>query len=173
MARKQAEPAPAATPGPPAIAIGDHVRLPPEAENEYQHYRLQSRQEGRINPVQGIVLAIREIKTGEPVPVAAGDPGQYVFELLHDRTFQTGFSSDHNVGKGVPRLADNPVWVRLRSALRQKVGRGELGSQATGFMQVPPLATLLDGWRMIKVHTRAIERLEPGTEAEALPGSKS
>lgn len=172
MARKKAETTPKAEPGAQTYAIGDHVRLPVGVENEVVNYRLSSRQEGRANPIQGLLLSIRDIKTGQLVAVAAGDPGQYVFEVLQDRSFQAGFASDHNVAKGAVRVSDNPVWNRLRSAMRQKTSRGELGSQATGLMNQSPINTTLDGWRMVKVRSRAIENVETAGDT-ALPETGS
>jgi len=165
--KKKAAPEPTATPGPPAVAIGDHVRLPAGVENECINYRQETRAEVRVNPTQGIVLSIRDIKSGQLVAVAAGDTSQYLFELLQDRTFLPGFSSDHNAGKGVTRVGENPAWARLRGALRQKTGRGELANQATTLTHQPPVASVLDGWRMVKVRARALESLEPTAEEPA------
>jgi len=171
MARKKTSAPDRAT---PTIGIGDHVRLPAGVPNEVVAYQLQTRQEGRSNPIQGIVLSIRDVRSGQLVAVAAGDPGQYLFEVLQDRSFQPGFASDHNVGgKGIPHITANPLWVRLRTALRQKTGRGELGNQATGYMNTPPVTGVLDGWRLVKVRARSLENLDQTEEQPALQAGEA
>jgi hypothetical protein len=108
-----------------------------------------------VEGAEGIVCSIREIATGKLVAKTRAPLHQYVFEVLHDRTFRPAFSSTSNVGaaKGTGEPGRSSAWRRVREMLREMSARNEFlvpGSEAV-------FGSLLDGWRVVKVRARAEE----------------
>jgi len=147
-------------PSPRLLAPGEAIRLPLRAHNQFPGYdpRLL-REEGPSRPIEGIVLSIREIASGQLVPLASGNLSQYVLEVLHNRSFDASFSSSHNAGRataGEPPQA-SAVWERVRALLREMAAERKLVSISDGSISSSPLGTLLDGWRVVKVRADQIE----------------
>ena len=163
--RRQARASVGARPAAQTIAVGDQVRMPLQAANLYTNYG-RSREAGEFptEPIEGLVCSIRDVRTGQLVPMATGNLDQYVFELLHSHTFHPRFSSEHNAGGArVPRpVQEYDRWKRVRQALREATQRGERLSHATGALPQAVLDQLLQGWRLVKVRSAALE----STEAE-------
>lgn len=152
------------------IAIGDQVRVPLQAANAFPGYSLP-REPGEFlsEPIEGLVCSIREVSTGQLTAVASGRLDQFVFEILHSRTFNPRFSSEHNVGGA--RVA-RPVqeydrWKRLRQRLRESAEKGQLLSHASQGLVKEVLGTMLQGWRVTKVRTDAIESMEAEVSSPA------
>jgi hypothetical protein len=146
-----------------SISVGDQVRVPLEADNAYAGYQLPVDQKRAMDePIEGLVCAIRHVPTGKLVKTASGNMNEYVFEILHSRSFNPRFSSDHNVGKSkVPRLVQEyETWSAVRQALRDLAAKDELLSDARGELAKQALAPSLDGWRLVKMRSPVIESLE-------------
>jgi hypothetical protein len=110
---------------------------------------------------EGIVCSIRDIRTGKLVPETKGALTGFVLEILHTQTFRFQFSSERNAprpaGSEVP--TDSPLWLKLRTLLREMAGRREFASAGSGALLEEPFASLLDGWRVVKVKAKAVESL--------------
>jgi len=145
------------------IAVGDQIRIPLQTSNLYSNYG-QPRETGQFptEPIEGLVCSIRDVRTGELMPTATGNFDQYVFELLHSRTFHPRFSSDQNVGGArVPRpVQEYDRWKRVRQALRDATQRGERFSHSTGKLPQEVLDQMLQGWRLVKVRSAVVESVE-------------
>jgi hypothetical protein len=145
------------------IAIGDQVRIPIEVQNAYAGYRIPTHGRSQpTEPVEGLVCSIRHVPTGKLVKAAKGDMNEYVFEILHSRTFNPRFASDRNVGGSrTPRLVQEyEAWVTVRKMLRERATKGELLSDARGELARQALAGVLDGWQLVKMRTPEVESLE-------------
>lgn len=145
-----------------AVAVGDAVRLPAEAHNQISRYDPKLAPGGRsTEAIEGIVCSIRDIRSGKLVAKTRGDLAGFVLEILHAQTFRLQYSSEKNVAgaaaSGIP--AHNPLWSRLRALLQEMAARGELVSVSSGGLSQDPFASLLDGWRVVKVKAEAIEPL--------------
>jgi len=146
-----------------SISVGDQVRVPLEVENAYAGYQLPTdRRRTMGEPIEGLVCSIRNVSTGQLVNTASGDMNDYVFEILHSRSFNPRFASEHNVGGSkAPRLVQEyESWSKVRQALRDLAARGELLSDARGELAKQALAPHLDGWRVVKMRSAVIESLE-------------
>lgn len=146
-----------------AVSVGDEVQVPLESRNEYQGYDVFPHQVGSPGQlIHGLICSIREVSSGELVGVAAGNFRQYVFEILHSNSFHPRFGTERNSegSQGPGGLADNPVWSQLRQQIREAAKRGKLVSHAAGHLDEEPFASLLDGWRIVKVWTGEVESLE-------------
>jgi hypothetical protein len=160
---------------PTSISVGDQVRVPLEVDNAYAGYQMPVEQKRAMEePVEGLVCSIRHVPTGKLVKTASGAMDEYVFEILHSRSFNPRFSSDYNVGKSkVPRLVQEyETWSAVRTALRELAAKGELLSDARGELAKQALAPNLDGWRVVKMRSSVIESLEEevsGPQVRAVP----
>jgi len=108
------------------------------------------------------VASIRNVGTGKFVAKTRGDLGRFVLEILHSHTFRFQFSSERNSpGVGVQDVpSQNPVRQRIQALLREMAGGKELLSGTAGLLSQEPFASLLDGWRVVKVKAESVEHLE-------------
>jgi len=160
--RKRPKRRPAAKRRQTAVAVGDAVRLPAEAHNQISRYDPKLAPGGRsTEAIEGIVCSIRDIRSGKLVAKTKGDLAGFVLEILHAQTFRLQYSSERNVAGAAPSgiPAQNPLWSRLRALLQEMAARGELVSVSSGGLSQDPFASLLDGWRVVKVKAEAIEPL--------------
>jgi len=145
-------------------AVGDEVRVPADARNEHARYGHPPAREGARDPLDGIVAAIRDIATGERVKVAAGDPRRYVFDLLHNQTFDPRVSSKVNSeGATAGRVHEGPAYRQVQRALRERAGQAAALS-AEDLLSQAPFSTLLDGWRLVRICTGRLEVKETAEE---------
>ena len=145
----------------PTPAVGDSARVPADTRNEFHGYERAPRAEASRQPIDGIIAAIREISSGQPVKVAAGDARRYVFDLLHDRTFDPRVSSKSNSAGAAPdRLEESEMFVRVQGLLRQMAGRAAPASGCDALGK-PPLHGVLDGWRLIRVWAAHVQVRAP------------
>lgn len=139
------------------VAVGEAVRLPPEGENKIACYDRQSGGQGR-EETEGIVCAIRDIRSGKLVAKTRGALTDFVLEILQIQSSQLRSSSDRRGGGyGVP--TDSPVWGKLQGLLQEMAGRGEYASAGSGALLEEPFSSLLDGWRVVKAKAEEIEPL--------------
>jgi hypothetical protein len=154
-----------------ALAVGDHVRLKSRAANQHQSFQLtRDEMSTQYEPVDGIILSIREIASGRLLAQSAGDLDGYVVELLNERTFSPRYASQRNAPRGTDHPTAAPGWDKLRQALRDAADGGVLYSSSlpTLFTE-SPLAKVLDGWKVLRVRSREIEpiiRRSPSAEEE-------
>ena len=148
------------------IAVGEHVRLKTFLANLHQTYQVNDSQLAfRREAVNGLVMSIRDIKTGHLVAATDGKTQGYVFELLFDNTFSSRYASIRNAPRNVERATATPAWQRIRETLRELATKEELVSTSTpGFMIDSPFSKLLDGWKVVKVRADELESLETPTE---------
>lgn len=152
------------------LAIGDHVRLKTRDANQYQSYQISGSQVAFMRePADGLILSIRDLRTGTLVKETSGELGGYVFELVFDNTFSPKYASTRNAPRTADRPTATPGWNRLRATLREMAGKDELLSTATpGFFTDGVLSKMLDGWKVIKVRAEELVSLEkPEAEAPA------
>ena len=144
------------------LAVGDHVRLPMRSLNEHATYQVTDNQVAPARePVDGLVLSIRNISNGELVKSTRGDLRQYVFEIIYDRTFSSKFASLTNAPRGSERPQATPRWQRVRTLLREGAAQEQLYSSAQPtLMTESPLARFVDGWKIVKVRSKEIDSLE-------------
>jgi len=145
------------------VAVGDAVRLPADTSNQMARYDPGFLGAARgAEAIEGIVCSIRQISSGKLVPVTQGKLQGYVLEVLHSHTFAPQFSSTRNTGgpRGPERVSDSPSWKRLRVLLREMASERQFVSAAPGGLAREPFASLLDGWRVIKVRAEVIELVE-------------
>jgi hypothetical protein len=138
------------------------VRIPAEVPNLIGRYEPKATQEGRGREgIEGIVCSIRDIATGKLVAKTSRDLSAYVLELLHSQTFRLHYASDRNTGgpRGPEDVRENPVWQRLRGALREMAAGKQLLTVSGEGMFEGPLRSLLDGWRVVKVKARQVEAI--------------
>lgn len=149
----------------PTPAVGDEVRVPADARNEHARYGHPPAREGARDPLDGIIAAILEIATGERVKVAAGDPRRYVFDLLHNHTFDPRVSSKLNSeGATAGRVQDSPAYRQVQRALRERAGAAVSRLSAEDQLGQQPFSSLLDGWRLVRVCTSRLEVKETAEE---------
>jgi hypothetical protein len=151
-----------------ALAVGDHVRLKSRAANQHQSFQLtRDELSTQYEPVDGIILSIREIKTGHLLPHTDGNLDNYVIELLNERTFSVRYASQRNAPRGTDHPTTAPAWSRLRDALRQAADSGVLYSSALPTLFTDsPLAKLLDGWKVLRVRSNDMEPVVRTREPE-------
>lgn len=150
------------------LAVGDHVRLKSRAANQHQSFQLtRDELSTQYEPVDGIILSIRDIATGRLLPRTEGYLEQYVIELLNERTFSVRYASQRNAPRGTDHPSAAPAWNRLRDALRQSAENGVLYSSGLPTLFTDsPLAKLLDGWKVLRVRTSEIEPITRTREPE-------
>jgi len=146
----------------PTPAIGDEVRVPVDVRNEFAGYEHSPGLEGAREPVDGLVVAIREISSGARVKVAAGDARRYVFDLLHDQTFDPRVSSKTN-SQGVlaGRVQEGPTYAQVQEVLRGPAAKTR-NFTARDLLGQPPFSNILDGWRLVRIRAARVEVKEPG-----------
>lgn len=151
-----------------ALAVGDHVRLKSRAANQHQSFQLtRDELSTQYEPVDGIILSIREIASGRLVAETVGDLDTYVIELLNERTFSVRFASQRNAPRGTDHPTAAPGWTRLRQALRRDAEKGVLYSTALpALFTDSPLAKLLDGWKVLRIRTCDIEPIVRRSQVE-------
>ncbi len=145
------------------VGVGDVVRLPSDIHNEIKRYDPRMARAARApEGIEGIVCSIRNIATGKLVPRTRGDLNGFVVEVLHTHTFHFQFSSDKNrAGLAGPVAAtDSPLLHKIRALLAEMVARKKLVSGASGLLSEEPFASLLDGWRVVKMTAEAVESIE-------------
>lgn len=143
-----------------AVAVGEAVRIPVEAPNLITRYDpARARGARGAEAIEGIVLSIRKIASGQLVAKTTGDLSGFVLEIVHNQTFRPYLSSDKNTGgpRGPEQVTANPAWMRLRELLREMVESKQLVSAASEGLSKEPLRSLLDGWRVVKVKAQHIE----------------
>ena len=148
--------------GPGPVSVGDAVRMPTEASNTFVHYDPRTEISGRgAGAIEGLVWSVRDVSSGKLVAKTSGPLSRYVLEVLHDRTFHPQFSGNINSGgpKGPVLANENPKWNRIRTLLREMAKGGNLVSQASGGLNVEPFLSLLDGWRVVKLHADLVEMM--------------
>jgi len=141
-------------------AVGDAVRVPADIRNEFARYEHSPGMEGTREPLDGLVVSIREISSGQRIKVAAGDARRYVFDLLHDQTFDPHLSAKANSqGVTAGRVHESPVYGKVQAALREQSRRGTTAAYDT--LSQPPLSSILDGWRLVRVCAADVDVTEP------------
>jgi len=154
---------------PRVLAVGDYIRLKMRDSNLHQAYRASAGETVTVHEsVDGIILAIRSVSTGQLVARTKGALDHFVIEVVHNRTFNPRYASLRNAARGVEDPIANPGWKKLRAVVRKSAEEGKLYSTASPeLLTASPLASLLDGWKVIKVWSRDIESLEKPEEKEA------
>ena len=145
------------------VTVGDAVRLPADTSNQIARYDPRYGGAARgTEAIEGIVCSIRHIASGKLAPATQGDLQGYVLEVLHSRTFTPQYSSHKNTGgpRGPERITDGPSWKRIRALLREMASKRQFVSAAPGGLSGEPFASLLDGWRVIKLRAELIELAE-------------
>jgi hypothetical protein len=146
----------------PTPAVGDEVRLAADVRNEYAYYERASGGERTREPVDGVVVAIREISSGQRVKVAAGDARRYVFDIIQNQTFDPRFSSKANAQGATPgHVQGSEAFRRVQTALRERSGKSE--ESADELLLNPPLSAMLDGWRIVRVCAARVDVKEAAT----------
>lgn len=147
---------------PEILGVGDHVRLKSRAANQHESFRvLDTEAVTVLEPVEGLIFSIRNIKTGHLVAKAEGSLDNYVIELVFDHTFNARYASLRNAPRGSESPMSTASWKRLHAGLRSAAERGEFYSTTTPELWAnSPLVALLDGWKVIKVNSQKIESLE-------------
>lgn len=150
------------------LAVGDHVRLGSRATNQHQAFQASHAHGTSYHePVEGLILSIRDIKTGHLLDKVSGHVGDCVIELLYDNTFNTKYASLRNAPRGSERPTSTPTWQRMRALLREGAEKGQLYTTSIpASLSDSPLAKLLDGWKVVKIHASAMENLEHPTSGE-------
>lgn len=145
-----------------ALAVGDHVRLKARDGNQHKSFHVSKAESASFRePVDGMVLSIREVRSGKLVPATKGEFDQYIVEMIYSQTFNAKFASLRNAPRGSEDPLTTVSWRRLRAALRATIEKDELFSTAMpSLLTDSPLATLLDGWKVIKVWSTELESLE-------------
>ena len=154
------------------LVIGDRVRLKSRMANQHQSFKELSAEVATFRePMEGMVLSIRNVKTGQLLAQATGNLEDYVIEIIYDHTFNAKFASLRNAPRGSDSPTSTPGWKRLHAALRAATDKGQLFSTALLTATADStLLALMDGWKVIKVWSNEIETLqrpEPAQEAAA------
>jgi hypothetical protein len=114
--------------------------------------------------MSGIVCSIRDIRTGELRPVASGDLSQYVFEVVDVESFEPRLSSAKN--------SDKPELKRqLQAAVKRLAAAGKLLAAANGTLDAE-LKKGLDGWRIVKIHSKDLATEKPSPVPRARRAAK-
>ena len=145
-----------------SLAIGDQVRLTMRAANMHQSYKVIDQAVApEREPVDGLIFAIRNIKTGLLVAATDGDFDNFVIEILFDRTFNPRYADYSNAPKTVDRPSSAPRYIGVKKALKEAAEKGTLYSTSNKELwQESPLAKHLKGWKIIKVRSNEIEMME-------------
>ena len=146
----------------PMLAMGDHIRLKTRAANQHGTYNIEDAQVAYSRePADGLILSIREVRTGQLVAKTAGDLKNYVIEMVFDNTFNSKYASTKNAPRSADRVTATPLWRLIRSTLRELAEKGEFLSTTTkNFFDEGPLAKKLDGWKVIKIFSSDLTTLE-------------
>jgi len=142
------------------VAIGDVVRFGGDARNQMSRYDAGASSDSRgAEAIEGIVCSIRNIATGKAVGKTRGDISGFVLEIVHHQTFKVHYASDRNTGgpRGPENVRNNPIWARLREVLTSMAAKKQYVSSAAGSLSEEPLASLLDGWRVVKVKAEGVQ----------------
>ena len=142
------------------VAVGDVVRFSGGFRNQMTRYDANVSGDGRgAEAVEGIVCSIRSISTGKLVGKTRGGMSGYVLEIVHHQTFKLHYGSDRNTGgpRGPEDVRNNPTWARLRQLLTEMAAKKQYISAAAGGLAEEPLASLLDGWRVVKVKSEHVQ----------------
>ncbi|MHB0938970.1 MAG: hypothetical protein ACYDCO_06075 [Armatimonadota bacterium] len=154
---------------PQVLAVGDHIRLKARDNNQHQAYRAGASEVVTFHePVDGLVLSIRDVSSGQLRDKTKGALDQYVIEIVYSRTFNPRYASLRNAARGVEDPTTTGGWRKLRAVLRKSVEEGKLFSAASPEqLAAGPLANLLDGWKVVKVWSQELETLEKAEEKAA------
>jgi len=154
---------------PQVLAVGDHMRLKARDNNQHQAYRAGASEVVTFHePVDGLVLSIREVRSGKLKEKTRGALDQYVIEIVYSRTFNPRYASLRNAARGVEDPTTTGGWRKLRAVLRKSADEGKLYSAASPeLLSDSPLTNLLDGWKVVKVWSQDLENLEKPEEKEA------
>lgn len=147
---------------PQVLAVGDYIRLKMRNHNLHQTYRAGIGETAAFHEaVDGIILSIRNVGTGHLIAKTKGALDQYVFEVVYSRTFNPRYASLRNAARGVEDPTTTSGWKRLTATLRKSAEEDKLFSTASPeLLMESPLASLLDGWEVVKIWAREIESLE-------------
>jgi hypothetical protein len=147
---------------PASISVGDEIRVPVEVVKQLRASESQRSMADRGGEgIEGLVCSIRDIASGKLVTKTHGALEGFILEVLHDRTFHPQFSSARNTGgpKGPIEVHRNPTWLRMRDALQKMATSEELTALTSGGAAAEPFASLLDGWRVVKLRASVAEVL--------------
>jgi len=155
---------------PQMLAVGDYIRLKKRELNSHQAYRAGVGEMSSFHEaVDGIILSIRNVHTGHLIDKTKGALDQYVVEVVYNRTFNARYASLRNAARGVEDPTTTPGWRKLRAVLRKSTEDGKLFSTASpALLTDSPLASLLDGWKIVKVWSQDLETLEKPEQEEAV-----
>jgi hypothetical protein len=155
---------------PQVLAVGDYIRLKMRALNLHQAYRAGAGEAATVHEsVDGIILSIRNTRTGHLLDRTKGPLDQFVIEVVHNRTFNPHYASLRNAARGVEDPTTTAGWKKLRAILRKSAEEGKLFSTASPeLLTDSPLASVLDGWKVVKVWSGDIVSLEKPEEKEAV-----
>lgn len=143
------------------LALGDHVRLKTLDANHYQSLTESDLQILHAREaVDGVVFSIRNLRTGALVASTSGSLDEFMIELVIDDTFSPKVASQRNAPKGTERAVSTPGWRKLRAALRAATREGTLVSTNMPGVENSPVIGLLDGYKVLKVWSSALESLE-------------
>jgi len=145
------------------LAVGDHVRLKARDGNQHASYQAGADELSSYrDPVDGLVLSIRDVQTGKLVPATDQLLDNYVVEVIYSRTFSARFASVRNAPRGTEDPTITAAWKRLNAALRKSAEEGKLYSTAMpDLFADSPLANLMDGWKVVKIWAQDMEKLGP------------
>ena len=151
------------------VRIGDRVRLKTRGENRHQAFQVSATEIAHaLEPVEGMIFSIRNVGTGQLVALTEQDHAQYVMEVIFQNTFNAKYASTRNAPRGSEDPLATPAWRRLQATLRSAAAQGQLYSTAMSNLPADnPLASLLDGWKIVKVWTGELELLEAPADASA------
>ncbi|MHB9131373.1 MAG: hypothetical protein ACYDBB_09825 [Armatimonadota bacterium] len=155
------------------LAVGDYVRLKSYTANENKSAEVtNNRSISAYAPIDGLVLSIREVRSGRMVDKAKGEPSDFVVEVVVDASFSTRYASLRNAPRGSDRPALTPTWRQLSVHLRALAEKGQLFSTATPEQLAgSPLGKVLDGWKVLKVWSHELESMEqPEAEEQTAAG---
>jgi hypothetical protein len=143
----------------PKFAIGDHVRLASYMANTHPSYLAAGSHIAMAREaVDGLVLSIRELRTGKLSLATVGAPDNYIIEIVYDATFNPRYASPKNAPKTVERAVGSPLWQRLRDTMRKEASEGRTYCTAQGADS--PYDKLIDGWKVVKVRSSEVVSLE-------------
>jgi hypothetical protein len=146
------------------LAVGDHVRLSSYKANQHTSYLTSPAFLGlSYEPVDGLILSIRDLRTGKLTANTTGALDGHIIELVYDATFNSRYASSRNFTKGVEQISGGQAWKKLRETLRREASEGRLFSTSTeGGI---PVARLMDGFKVVKVRSTDLVSLEQEPEA--------
>ncbi|MHB9024440.1 MAG: hypothetical protein ACYC7E_09725 [Armatimonadota bacterium] len=150
-----------------SLGVGDHVRLKTVDANMHKSYMDANMPTAPLHaPLDGLILSIRDIRTGKLQKQTKGDLRHFVVELLVDTTFNVRYASQANAPRGSERPNVTPGWRRVRAALRDTAEKGELFASSPESISGSPLAGMLDGWKVVKVWSNQLDNQESARTEE-------